>query len=693
VSHHGPSTHDLVQSSYKLQLQKYIDTSYPIGAQATLGVFARVLPGEVWQLYEPLLAFLVALLPLSLYSLLAEWVPRRWTRAAFAFVAAQPALVVSLALQGSIKEIATLPMLVLTAALVTRFVVDGWRSRALVALAVPAAASLVCLGPSATAYLAPMLALAAVVWVWRMRLGFRRSEAIALAAVVLVGVVLILPVIAEWKTAYAVNKSSLTLSEDLGNLAKPLNPGQVAGIWLNGDFRYLPSGNRYLLFSLIGVALAFAALGLIWAIRRRALGPLILIGAMGLTSLYLLRRGSAYADSKVLMLASPAVLLAAMLGTRSLLGPRRRLEAALAAAVLAGGVLVSNALAYHDVQLAPSDRYQELSRIDERLDGKGPTILAGYDEYGAYFLRDARGLSQPEWPHQYRQGVFLDPKRRPSEKTPIDPDMFSLAYLESVKAIVVQRSPTASRPPANFRRTFAGRYYDVWQRTGPRPAVLRHLPLGSNVFEPAGAAPCADVLRLAGEARQQRAELAYVARPRLAFVQPLEMVKIRSQVSPGPLAGRVLRVERPAPAGWYQYGGYPGGLVSPGRGEIAATVAIPAGGRFRLWLEGSFGRRVSVTIDGRQVGSVSQRPGNPGQYVPIGTADIAAGRHTVAIAQGGGDLRPGNGGSDGSLRHIGPLAFSPPSNETLVVRRIRPERARDLCGRWLDWVEVVAPRA
>jgi hypothetical protein len=168
------------------------------------------------------------------------------------------------------------------------------------------------------------------------------------------------------------------------------------------------------------------------------------------------------------------------------------------------------------------------------------------------------------------------------------------------------------------------------------------------------------------------------------------MVDIRSQVSSGP-PGKVLHVERPAPAGWYQYGGYPGGLVGPGRGELAATVAIPAGGHFRLWLEGSFGRRVSVTIDGRLVGSASERPGNPGQYVPIGTADVAAGRHHITIAQGGGDLRPGNGGSDGSLRHIGPLAFSPPSNENLVVRRIAPDGARALCGRWLDWVEVVAP--
>jgi hypothetical protein len=687
-ANHGPDWEPMQLSSYREQTRKYIVSAYPVGAQVTVGSLARVAPGDVWQLYQPFVSFQLAMLSLSLYGLLSPWVRSRLARGAAAFVAAQPALTVAFALQGSIKEVSVVAQLALLAALVAGFIAERWSPRALLALAVPVGASFATLGPAAGAYLAPMLAVLVVVWLRRLRAAPTRSAIAATVGAGAVGLALVAPVLRHLRTAYDINTATLVGGgQDLGNLARPLKPAQVAGIWLNGDYRFSPAAHHYLSVMLIGIALLAAVLGAIWILRRRAIGPLMLAGPLGLTSVYLASRGSPYADAKVLAVASPVAVLLALLGALFLVDAGRRIEGVLLGAIVGGGVLVSNALAYHDAQLAPYDRYAELSRIDSRLDGKGPAILSEYDEFGAYFLRHAPGLSQPEWAHQYR-GNFADLQRRPTEKAPLDPDMFTLRYIESKPAIVLRRSPTASRPPANFTRTFAGRYYDVWQpRPGSRGTVREHLPLGTNLFRAGDVPRCGQVVAMGRRAQAIGGRLAYVERPLLPFALPLQMVVKIAPSVPTPGVERLIK-RGAVPSKWFQYANYPGALVDPGQGRVRATYQLP-GGRYRLWLEGSFGRRVSVQVDGRQVGSVSYEAGNAGQYRPLGWVALSPGRHEVAIYQGGGDLHPANGGSEGSLRHVGPLAFSPPQNEERAVRTMVPARARSLCGRSLDWIEVV----
>ena len=48
----------------------------------------------------------------------------------------------------------------------------------------------------------------------------------------------------------------------------------------------------------------------------------------------------------------------------------RRLAGAIAVALIAVGVLWSNALAYRDANLAPRDQLAELERIGERIAGR-----------------------------------------------------------------------------------------------------------------------------------------------------------------------------------------------------------------------------------------------------------------------------------------------------------------------------------
>jgi hypothetical protein len=343
---------------------------------------------------------------------------------------------------------------------------------------------------------------------------------------------------------------------------------------------------------------------------------------------------------------------------------------ATAAIVLAVGL--SSALAYHDVSLAPQERYAELLDLDARLAGHGPVIFNEYDEFAKYFLRDARGYSQPEWPHGYRHGPYhpnalADPKRRPTGKTPLDVDDLALGYLESVPYIILRRSPTSSRPPANFARVFTGDYYELWQRRAT-PRVVRHKPLGPDILHQAATVTAAQARAWAALARRDRGRIAYVPRPR-------------------PAGFDVTRPPRPGL--WNTFGGFPLGLVPSGPGILRGPVKLSRSDRYEIWAEGSFARRMRLSIDGREVGVTRAGLNNPGAYERLATLRLARGLHAVKISQGGGDLRPGSGGYRSSLRHIGPLWFVPVQDRALRVVTIDAGQWRRLAGVRADWLEIV----
>jgi len=541
---HGSEWEQLTNSAYKLELEKYIATAYPLAPQATLGALAPLGFLEVAWLYQPFLTFVAVSLAASLYGLIEPWVTSPGRRAFAAFLAAQPALAVAYALQGSIKELTGCAMLVLVAALCARTIAERWNARAVLPIAVAIAAAGGALGPTAGPYVAAIVLVPAAIWLWRFAHAFSWREAAFGLAAIAAAVLLSLPLLGGASTAIKVNTAVLDNAEDLGNLAAPLPIAEASGVWLNGDYRYEPARGQWLNWVAIAFVLGAAGVGLLWALRRRAIGVLVLVGPLALTSAYLLARGSPYADAKVMMVLSPAILLLAALAPVAFGGFARRVPATLLTAGLAAAVLASNALAYHDVQLAPYDRYEELLEINERLDGRGPVLVTEYDEFSEYMLRDALPYAQPEWPHGYRvndgyrTNGLLDPAHRPSIKTPLDLDDLKTEYVQSVPTIVLRRSPTVSRPPANYERTFAGRWYEVWRRMpGTEGAVREHVPAGSNVLAPGGRPSCADMRRLAGRAREDGLRIAYSPRPRLPVVQPLEL---------------------PTPPGWFEYGAYPG---------------------------------------------------------------------------------------------------------------------------------------
>ncbi|HWC28399.1 MAG TPA: hypothetical protein VG474_17545 [Solirubrobacteraceae bacterium] len=675
LPHHGPDWQALRAGSFQASAATYLASHYPIGAQAALGVSAPLGLLEVSWLYQPFLSFTALVASLALASIAAPLLERRWQVALTVFVAGQPALVLGFALQGSIKEIAALAAIVTAVAVLAAAVAERRPARSLIVLAVAAAAALGVLGPAVLPYLAlPGLAVAAV---WGVRLVRRRerSDALWLGLGAAAAAIVALPVLGSLGAALNISEVVLVENEDLGNLAAPLRKAQVLGIWLSGDYRYETNDLGTPEDILLVVAALAALLGLAWALRRRAVGPLLLVATLVPASLLLLSRGSPYADGKVLMLLSPVALLLAAIAVAALWRGRWRALGAVLGATLVAGVVSSSALAYHDVSLAPYERYSELLRLNERLAGRGPAIFNEYDEFAKYFLRDVPVLSEPEQASGYRFGPYdpnalLDERRRPSLKTPINMDDLTLAYVQSVPYLILRRSPMASRPPANFRLQSRGRYYEVWRRTAS-PEVLSHKPLGPDVFTAAEPVSRAVARGWAQRARRLRGRIAVAPRrpPAIAFA-----------------------AFAPHPPAWVGFGDYPGALVPAGPGRVEAHVAVARSGTYRVWVEGSFARRMTVRVDGEVVGRSRESLNNPGAYESFGTVRLARGRHRVEIAQGGGDLRPGSGGYRSSLRHVGAIVVAPVARERPPVRELEPDRWRELVGVRADWLEVVRRR-
>ncbi|MGH2840405.1 MAG: hypothetical protein ACRDKY_06230, partial [Solirubrobacteraceae bacterium] len=140
---------------------------------------------------------------------------------------------------------------------------------------------------------------------------------------------------------------------------------------------------------------------------------------------------------------------------------------------------------------------------------------------------------------------------------------------------------------------------------------------------------------------------------------------------------------------WNPYPLYPGALVTSGPADMEATFRAPRSGRYHAWIEGSFARRLNLSVDGRRVGHTTASLENPGAYELIGAVRLARGKHRLTISQGGGDLRPGNGGYRSSLRHMGPIVFNPARDEQFAVTYLRAADWRRLIGMNADWLEIV----
>jgi hypothetical protein len=658
---HGRSLDGLPPSSYEATLAFNLAGWYPVGAFIPFGTGAKLSGQELAWVFQPYLALLASLTALALWQLSERVRVPKALRAAGVFLAAQAALIFAYAMWGGIKELATAVLLGLIAALAPQVIKDELPSfRSLFPLALGAAALVGVVSFGAGPWLLGSFGVAALLIFLEWGAGGLWASAWRFGAWVVPLIVIGLlghPLLPES------TKFLLSASTDLGNLAGPISPAHLLGIWPAHDFRE-ETTIAFLAGALMAVV-AMAALTGAWAsLRERDPGLLVALGAAAIGCLLIAVFGSAWVAAKSYAIVSPFALLFAFVGLAFLARSGARFAAATAALLLAGGVIWSNALGYGGVSLGPRAQLGELETIGKRFAGVEPALMTEYQPYGVrHFLRDMA----PEGASELRRRqVPLSDGSTLEKGESADIDRISPAAIQVYRALVLRRSPAASRPPSNYRLAWHGRFYNVWVKRPAAPAPVDHLSLGTEV-DPASVPRCADVRRLAAQARVVRGELvaAQAAQP---LALPLSEARHSGGLVPSPV-GRTY-------------------LDPQGAGEFELEVRVPSSGRHEIWLGGSLRPRATLFVDGSEVGSLRQQLNTPGNYLDFGEVPLRRGRHTITVSVGGPDLHPGSAQSDGPL---GPLVLSHPDDDP-PLRRFSPQRARELCGRPWDWIELVPSR-
>jgi hypothetical protein len=681
-----------VPSTYATNFIGDVGPTYPLGAFMLLAVGHAFTGIDSAWIIQPYMAFCGAAVGLCVYALVEPPFASPRIRAFVAFFAAQPALLYGYSLWGGAKELTAAFLLVLGAALVVQVTLQRPKNlRGLLPVAVASSALILTLSVGAAAWVVPALIAVVIVWARRAWPGELKVLARDLGVLGAMTAVLALPVwftLSQFfneRSAGLFSSGAPTREDSFGNLIQPLSGWQLAGIWPVGDFRLrAPSLASALLIGLVVIAAAAA----IWmTLRRRQLGVVAYLAVVLIAcAIFYLIGASPWATGKALAISSPALLAAALTGAGMLWSQWSRhravgLVGALVVVALAGGVLWSNVLAYQDVTLAPRARMAELQHIGGLLAGKGPTFMNEYEVYGdRHFLREG----DPVEPAEYRpvtlplrDGTFL------TKSAWADLDSFPLSTLEPYRSIVTRRSPAESRPPSIYELIWQGRYYQLWQRPAlPATHIIEHVPLGESNTRPyCGVAqngpnvplcsadavavpPCTQIRSLGRRALAEHAQL-------LAYQRP------------APIVARGDETEWP---GTWIHEGAARTLMATAPGQAVAHISVASSQIYELWLDGSFSHGFEISVDGRRVGRVKDEFG----YEHIAELYLTAGIHTFVFTYPNDDLTPGSG--DKGLTSLTVIALEPQSPASELIG-VPPRQAARLCGRPLDWIEIVAPDA
>jgi len=658
-------------SSYHANVEKLVGIGYPGGGQATLGAIAALIRTNLAWCYQMYHAFAAAMGAIAIYSLLGRATSVRPLRALGAAVAIQPNVMYAYALEGGIKELTTASMLVVTAAVFAeRRPGEGtYRSVLPAAVGISGAVAAFSFG------VAPWLGLL-LLGSFFVSLAHRdRLRTIAgWALLTAIAIVISLPGIISASTqlaGIAGNAIGGSIDLGLGNLSAAVPDWSAAGVWLTGDYRF-PLVHVAMTHRLDILVIVVAVAGILFALIRRRWTLALLGISAPIALVYYIEHSSAWIQFKSFTVTGVLALMLAFAGAGALGENRRRpiaLFGWLLAVVIAGGVLYGNAITYHDTTLAPAARYRDLSEINKRYSGQGPALFPAFDEYAEYFLHNVQGSSSVVPAHgelQLRPGV-----ESPGQVSfSFNLNQFVLSYLQKFKLIVEPRGPLAVRPPSNWDLAERTPYFNVWRQTRPASGILAHLPLSGLPHERT-ATFCGNLqknLRQAGAG----AALAYAPAPPETEVLP--------------------------PAGVHPHYWTPEGneLVAYGAGSDRIAFTLAKGGSYDLWMEGTVGRPLKFTLDGRSVGKIAYEERYPGQFLHIGAATVAAGSHTLVIERGGGSLHPGSGDDiDPDTRGLGPILLLPRGSQSYHVRVAPASAAHAVCTAPVgyEWMEVIKPGA
>lgn len=650
-------------TSYGQFIHNYYGTSYPSGADTLFGGSALLVGVPLIWAFQPLNAFLLAC-ALGPARILARAGGLRgaWASAA-ALAAVAGALVYAYELIGSVKEMASLPMLLGSGALLVehrRWLAGG--PRAVLAPALLLAAGVSALGVAFGVWAVVAALVVAALLLEGVRSGeLRAGRAAATAAAgVAVALVAALPTVAEVQGSVQA-ASAIASTSNPGNLHSPLRAVQSLGVWLGGSYKERPGGAGGTLTSvLVALALACCALGVLRLVQLRVWVLSAWLGLLGAAWLAVSLSVTTWASAKTLMLTSPAVVILAWTGVGWLLGERRgpplRAAGAAIGVALLLGVLASDALQYRATNLAPTARYRELEAVGRRFGGEGPAVFTDFDEYAMYVLRDI-GIAGPDFTY----GPPWLAAAASGYGTPVELGRLAPAALARYPLLITRRDPTQPRPPAAYAQVWGGDWYLVWRRRpGARPA-LAHVTLPA-----ASAAQCSAIGALAARAPAAGSTLAGAVRPAL-------------------VRAPLLSARRPA--GW---GRQRQALVMGRVGTLQTAVVLPHTGAWELWLQGEFMPGVSVAVDGRVVARpAGELSGNSlvADTLPPVALLLSAGRHEITVTRGAPGWAPG---AKGAAVLFG-VTFAPAGSTPPRLLTLPASSWSSLCGRDLEWVELLGP--
>jgi hypothetical protein len=127
-------------------------------------------------------------------------------------------------------------------------------------------------------------------------------------------------------------------------------------------------------------------------------------------------------------------------------------------------------------------------------------------------------------------------------------------------------------------------------------------------------------------------------------------------------------------------------LVPTTPGQAVAHIRLASGQRYELWLGGSFGRGFDVSVDGVRVARIKDELSLFSSYFHIADLYLGPEVHTLTLTFPHADLTPGS--AENTLTSIQSIALVPltPPSELIGAS---PQQATRLCGRPLDWIELV----
>jgi hypothetical protein len=691
---------NLPESSQREFLVSYLSSGYPLGTQTLLGTFSGLTATPVPVIYQGFISFLAGCGAVALATMMRGLRARRG--ALIAFVALGANLTYQYALQGGIKEIGLLATLCATAALAREALALGRPYVGAVLIAIGAAASLATYNAVAVPFLGAL-----VLFVGVSVLLFERPAALSRRAVrsrrqpVSVGVpsagtelqpstpatltarrsltrwagplilggvltaLLAIPSLTSFQTFYAVARTGQGATGvgamQFGQLLRPLPLSQISGVWLAGEYRVPVQAEPAATLTVIATVAILVLLipGVLLALRRREPSPLLLVGMVGLVLLIVFPRVSPYAQGKLLAISSPAVVLVALIPLATLAGRASVLLLALAGA-LAAAIIVSDLLAYGHAPVAPTRRMEAIEQAGAHFKGEGPVLWNEFEEYAKYFAAAAR-ISVPFEALTPQQVQLRSPTYFYGHYFDLDQEL--LSFVERYPVIVTRRSPSASRPPANYRLVYQNRYYLGWRRR-PRPLVLRHLP-EQSLYSSASTIDCSSLRSFVAGA-PTATKLVVAVPPELAWFEPLYSTD-RSY-------------------GWGIVPSQTGAIIANTPGHASGSVTVAGNARYAVWAQGDFPRPVKVQVDGATIGSASGA-NTPGQWFQVTSLYLSPGRHQLRIIKPAGrrHLGPGEWGAG----IIGAVALQREGAEQLRVLPVSSWRT--LCGTTADWAELVRP--